>query len=336
MLAQTTVVIATLAILSGTPHGTSDRTSKMYDLRDLATVLPGDAGGAGGAGDRTPGGAHRLFAETFGSAVDSDGTPHTMPILSGVPLLEAYFRSRSAFPQPASDDANSSPTDRLVGKLANLLSLMPEELVENVYFIDGDDESHQRFADAIEKMKALHQDRVQVEVSCYEVAASEAPGIGEESKPADKPTVGGTTVGPRHSLARIEATRSVSYIADWSPVVGDAAVGFDPTIGSVTDGAAFGVRVGAGKEKIRVGVQGVVAKAEISTVRTQSEQTMGAGQVALSPGGALVAIGLPHVERRVIDTDVAISLNRATVVATAPGFSEGTRLVVAVTVKLAE
>jgi hypothetical protein len=270
------------------------------------------------------------------TAANSNGTSFAIPILSGVAILEPSFRATSAFGEPEAEPTAPSPTDRLVCKLANLLSLAPEELVENVYFIDGEDESHAQFSRAIEQVRALYQDRVQVAVTCYEVASTEQPSIGDAASPGEKPAIDGATVCRRRSPARIEATRSVSFIADWTPVVGDASVGIDPTIGTVTDGAAFSVLVGSGNEKARVGIQGVVAKVDVTSSNVQPDRATAAAQAASAPSGNTIVIGVPKVERRVFDTEVSVPLNRPTIVATGPGFTEGTRLVVAVTVKNVE
>lgn len=54
-------------------------------------------------------------------------------------------------------------------------------------------------------------------------------------------TVGSGGNGDEHSLAWIEIGTQEAFVADLTPVVGDSAVGFDPTIGVVTEGVVLRV-----------------------------------------------------------------------------------------------
>ncbi len=338
MSIRTSLLVASLLV--ATPAlASSDLVSKMYDLRDLSALLPSMT-------------SHAASGSSDPFAAGGFGAPRSarkIPILGDLPILGQTFTIADPAgdasgttgmglstdpinPNPSSDE---SPTDVLVAKLCNLVSLSNEELVENVYFIEGEEANHKRFADAIESVRGLFQDRIQIEVTCLEVDAAQSPNVGDPAPTGTNPGVTAKTVTIRKSQARVQATRSVTYISRWTPIVGDNSVGLEPGTSTATDGVVLDVRVAGGKDKQRVSVQGAISKVEITNIQVPSDQTIGAN-TSLSPGGPLVTIGLPRTDRRVIDTDVSIELKRPTVVACVPGFKEGKQIVVVVTLKNVE
>jgi hypothetical protein len=334
-LRHSIIAVSALVFVGAPALASMEPVSKMYDLRDLAALLPPAA----------PSPQARASTDPLTSV-----SVRKVPILGDLPLLSPMFivkeadqpaapqteiilPSVSPVPNAGPDDA---PTDLLVGKLCNLLSLQSEELVENVYFIEGEEANQAKFSEAIERVRALYLDRVQIEVSCYEVDAASAPNIGDAAPKSDKPAISAKAVAIRKTLTPVQATRTVSYVSRWTPIVGDSAVGLEPGTSTVTDGLALGIRVTGEGDSARVGIQGAITKAEIASVQVPADQAMAGANVALSPGGPLVTIGLPRIDRRSIATDVTIKMNQPTVVACVPGFKEGKQVVVAVKVKAVE
>jgi hypothetical protein len=280
--------------------------SRMYDLRDLAAVLPGE-----------------------------EQPPATkVPILSDLPLLGAMFRSEAPAVDPVVEDpTRNSPTDRLVQKLTSLLSMASEELVENVYFVDGEEAAQARFAEAIQRVQQMYEDRVVIEVTCAAYDASTGVVVGQRAPAPSEGAVVSKVVAPRRGTARVQATRAVSYVARWTPIVGDSSVGLEPGVASVTDGVVLDVRVSGDEGSPRVSVRGVISKADIELTSSPSEQAMRGREANASAAGAVLTIGLPRVERRVVESDVQAPRGETTVVAVVPGFEEGKQVVVSVAVR---
>lgn len=280
--------------------------SRMYDLRELAAALP-----------------------------DPDQSSSArVPILSDIPILGSLFRSDAPAPDAKGEttEERESATDRLVLKLSGFLAMSCVELVDNVYFVDGDEPSHTKFAEALSRVQSLYADRVLVETTCKEVDAGVQVKIGEAPPEGGEHAVTSKAVTARRGIARLQATRAVTYVARWTPIVGDGSVGLEPGVASVTDGIALEVRVGGTVDEPRVGVRGVISNAQIESVKVPGEQAMTGDKATIIPGG-LLDIGLPRIERRVVDSEVSAPHGRAAVVAVVPAFEEGKQIVVSVSVK---
>jgi hypothetical protein len=332
------LAVLAVTVVTSNPAAAQDRFSRMYDLRDLAAALPPDAGSSGQSG----------AALTLG--VQPGGAPgefHAVPVLSDIPLISHFFATPAggdplpetdrlaAAPAPQTDPALESATDRLVAKLCGVLMMSMEELVENVYFIDGEANAHEKLADAFAQVESLYENRVEIEVTCYVIEGGEAPALGASPPQGVQPAMSSKVVAARRSTALVRVTRSVTYVSRWTPIVGEGAVGLEPGTSSVTDGLVLAVRVSGGGDRPRVSVQGAVSKAEIETVPVPSERAMSGRDTTLSAAGANLTIGLPLIERRVIESDVTLAMDRATVVATVPGFGENRQIAIAVRIKTA-
>lgn len=326
------VVVATCAVATLAAAAWAERSIKMYDLRDVAAVLP--------ARDIAVANPQESSVALLSPGKLATGMmTHDVPILSDIPIVGMSFRKPGVESAPLADqhppagEPAGSPTQRLVGNACGALGATATEIVQDVYIIEAEDFEHAQLAEIFENVRALYKDRVEITVSVYEVDSAKSPAIGAASTLGDGAAMTARTVAARKSAVPVIATRDLTYISRLSPIVGDSAVGLEPGTSQVTDGLTLVVRVTGTEEQPRASLSGMISKTQIEQSTVPADQAMAAASVTLSPGGPLLAIGLPRTERRSLRSDVGLEPGRPVVACVTPSFAPGKSLVVTLGVR---
>ncbi|MCB9845357.1 MAG: hypothetical protein H6811_05165 [Phycisphaeraceae bacterium] len=218
--------------------------------------------------------------------------------------------------------------ERLAEGLAKLLNVRHAALAPEVHAVEGSSAQQQAFEDALEQLRAMHSTRYLIDVSLLESSATEAPSVGDTAE-----------FGPRtlrqsirgRTPAELTATRTVSYVARWTPIVSDSAVGYESQIAEVTDGLRASLTIG---EPTSTGVA-VTLSGEVSLARIVDRKEP-LVETAANPFGGGLTIGLPEIRRRSLNAAVSVPMDRATVVCVVEGFEPGTSISVALRLRQAQ
>ncbi|MBL8999917.1 MAG: hypothetical protein JNK25_02130 [Phycisphaerae bacterium] len=281
------------------PDASDDRVLRVYDLRDLASALPP--------------------RRRTGLSV---GEPALLLRHPGEGGESPFVPDGKATPGP------TSPIDVLVSQLLPPLSLMGDSIADGVFLISGEKSGHEQFVQLLESVRAVYTSTCTVEISVVVVPSSGAvPALGSAHVPGsgDKVfrRVGGTV--PRKVGTALESTDAISFLAAWTPVVGQNAMGYDAQTALVKEGLSVTVTPGAesgGGTSLRV--TGAVCAVSDDSI---ASPLMGAG-----PQGSL-HIGLPTIRTRDIVVTTSVPTGRPTVVGVLSGFSPDETIVLVATVK---
>lgn len=211
--------------------------------------------------------------------------------------------------------------DDLVGTvMGQYIGVGHSELLDGVYVVEG---TQSQLAEVDEMMRgfrsALGRAYV-VRVECRVYPQEVDIPLGRP------PSEGGGviqwfdgTVGARRECP-IQLTTTQTFINEWSPVVSDSAVGYDPQADTVTSGLAATVLIGEQNE-------GMVRARLVGTLQ---EVSLDERMVEMS--GAVLPFSAPTVVHRAILADATISMGESVVVQVMPGFDPGTTMAVVIRV----
>lgn len=289
----------------------ADPTLRLYDVRDLASVLPArDAAG--------------LPAPELGVKVNVD---EREKIALRFAQMAAQRRMERSPEKPV--EAESAVDDYML-KLCGALSLVGSKLADGVFSIEGEAAQHEQLTRLIQETFNLYKGRYEADISCYSAKAAEAPAIG--AAPGEQPA----QLRARTTLARrvpvlIEATESVSYVDDWTPVVSEQVVGFDPQTAVMEKGLRLTLTIGGTDAAGAQGKDQPVSFrlcGNIADIKVEDREIPG-----MSSGPPNAFLSLPHASVRSVNAEMNLVPGKPVVVAVVPGFALGEVIVVSATVR---
>lgn len=208
-------------------------------------------------------------------------------------------------------------TDLVLG-LGRSLELRAEPLADGVFTVIGEEGAQSEFISLLEQVRKLYRGQYEVEIACYSAAAP--PEIGTAAK-LDSASIRVRQAVSRRQETRIEAARTILYIAKWQPVVADNSVAYDAQTERMTAGLQVRILVGAGPDlgdSVDVRIRG-----EVSDV-SMKELTV----PLLGDGKNGLPVQLPTLTMRTINADGRIG-REPRVIGVVPGLKEGEVLVIA-------
>lgn len=222
-------------------------------------------------------------------------------------------------------DTGANEPEVVLNELMDRLSMAVDMsydtmLFDTIFIVDGTEESHAAFRSYLDQIEALYSRRFEVDVVCFIAGSENAPGIGTQV------TLSGLNILFRARQVaisgqptRFASTTEFSFVQESVPVVGAHTLGYDPTIGTASDGVDLKVTVGpapGGASGHEVQVRGAVREVRI--------EDGGTGQSKLD---------LPVRTERMVNSSIVLSKQRATVVAVVDGMATGETIVVSVAVR---
>lgn len=273
-----------------------DRVLRVYDLREFGALLPGT----------------REYRPALGQATSSSVER------GGVP---GPFEGEKPGAAPA------TPVDSLVYQLCSSLSIVGERIAEGVYLVSGEREGQERFSQLIENVREVYTSTSVVEITAIATPTPGAPPPGAAYTPGatDRVLRRISASVPRRVESRLDNVDSTTFVADWTPVVADHSVGYDPLTANVREGLSVLVTPGAeGGAGVPLRIAGAISATSLVVYSTP---LMGS-----SPEGSLT-LGLPLVQSRDIAVMTVIPAGKATIVATATGFDDDETILIVATVK---
>ena len=265
----------------------------VYDVRDLATMLSPEEGAAG------------------------------VPMLKDVPLIGNLFR-RGA-PGGAGETSAEQPTTKrsVINSLAEASSMIIQTISPGILAATGTKDQHDLFQRLITQLRTVDSGSFEIEITVSKAQGEQAPAIGQPfNATGDVERVKQAIRGRAEAL--IHATESIAYISEWVPVVGNSSVGYQPQTKEVVSGLRLVASVSpatAGRVDLRI--SGTLDRADVKTTKNAvvapGNAAVGAGQGVPSDLG----IGLPTVQSRSIQCELAVPFEQAIVIAVATGFDSG-------------
>lgn len=218
-LARTMPLLALLTTLAATPvaHAQADSTPwKLYDMRDLMTVIP---------------------------------PPKVNMQASQRAMLESLLQPVT--PESASSGEASGRVDQLMDRLCGALGLEYTQFLVGVYGIEAQEAEHTQIVELLEEVRALYATRYEVEVFWYAVPAAQVPSAGEEAKPTD-PVHRHRLVVSRRTPTPLTQVSLHTYVAGLQPVVAQSSAAYDVETRTAADGLQATILVGIGEEDLNV------------------------------------------------------------------------------------
>ncbi len=240
----------------------------------------------------------------------------------------------ASLPASAGGGLGASAIDVLVPTLAQATGASARPVLAGVYAVAGSPEAHAALESMLRAVRELYSETYQVEIRAVSVAADRAPAVGAAAEAGAlgemEAVARGSASVVRRAATTVASERRMTYIADWSPVVGNNAVGYDPQTSEVEEGMHVTVVVGAGAGERGQGAEGTAG--EVVQVRgtiTRVEMEYESAPLVGMEGGNL-RVGLPRVEERAVESVLRAPLGTPTVVAVVDGFDEGESVIVLV------
>ncbi len=302
--------LAALASFAAIWSAAAQTSYRIYDLRDLDALAPAPP------------------------SVPAPPPPPAPPRPFGLGASEPVAASGAApdsAPQPEEQMAFS---DHLLSCLhQGLLSLGGAEystVAAGVFLVEAEEEAHTKLTALLEQVRALFGERYLVELTGSIVPAAEAPAPGQ---PAKEPLFSDVrrywrqqVVVARRTPTAVEAVREHTYVSSLDPALAEGVVGYEPVIGTATEGVRMRITVGAGAES-----------AADTTLNLDGQLTAVDLSHEAGPHGAAQSAGwmvqLPVVIRRTVRTAVRISFDQPTVVAVSGGFERDEVIVITAALK---
>jgi len=206
----------------------------------------------------------------------------------------------------------------LFEELQGVVGFTAWRLFDGVYAVVADEQAHEQFTAMLDQIRRLYAERLQIEVSCYRVPASQQPSVGDEA-PEGPPLFRQQFVAPRRAPVRISRLRERTYVTELAPQVAESAVGYDARVATAEEGIVLWVLVGAGPDD-----------PEVAAVSLAGEFRQLADQRASGALTADLKLDLPALEVVRVHSTANVPWGRRTVVCTVSGFSDSEMLLVAV------
>lgn len=289
----------------------ADPTLRLYDLRDLASVLPSEQ-------------PSFLPTPELGVKVNIEEREKILLRFAQVADPRRFERKASGDPEPG------SAVDDFMHKLCGALSVGSTKLAEGVYTVEGEANQHEQLTRLIQDTFNLYRGSYEADIVCYTAKASDTPAVG--GSPGEHLALyRARTTMARRVPALLEAIERVSYIEDWTPVVSGQVVGFDPQTAVMEKGVRLAVIVGGADapdadnedRPILIRLSG-----NIADIKVQEREIPGVGD-----GPPAAFLSLPGASVRSVKAEMNLVPGKPTVVAVVPGFAPGEVIVVSAAVR---
>lgn len=231
----------------------------------------------------------------------------------------------SVIPAPPTRTPTMMVTDLVMG-LGRSLQLKAEPLADGVFTVIGEDNSQAEFIQLLEQVRNLYRGQYELELACYGVPVASPPEIGAAAG-VDGAPIRVRTAVTRRVETKVEASRTVTAIIKWSPVVADNSVGYDAQTENLVVGLMASVLVGAGPDGDAPFSIDVRIRGEVSDVQLKELMVPLQGD---AKGG--LPVQLPSLSKRTINADTRVG-TQPRVVGVVPGLKDGELLVIAASVK---
>lgn len=256
----------------------------------------------------------------------SKATAQPLGELHDAQVMRRVYDLRHLTPILSERESFELVADTLFGQIAHSTDFFP--LLSDIFIVDATNAEHGQVDEAIRTLQALHTEGYIVRVELIEGGIGETARVGrprpEWSQTATIAVV--EQFALRTAPTTIADTNQIDYIAQWSPVVSDNAVGYDPQIRSIEDGLSGTLTVGVGSAApghVNVQLQGGVRTADL--VET----------VASAPGAGVICelpVFMARASTRVIDLRASIPFGQPTVIGVLRGFGLEAQIAVVVEV----
>jgi len=215
------------------------------------------------------------------------------------------------------------PAEQVMMRLASALQVSMTPLADGIFAITGSEDQHDVLARLIEDLRSVQGTAYELDLTLYPVASESAPALG--SKAAVTPEALRARQAVRTgSSTRIAAARRTTIISDWSPVVSDSTLGFDPQTSELEDGLIVEASLGSSRQG-----EGIMLHLTGAMTRLNVQET----PIFVLDRERPLSIGLPKTETRSLAADLRLKVGELTVIAVAPGFESGQSLVLAAAVR---
>lgn len=213
----------------------------------------------------------------------------------------------------------------LMDRICGALNVPCTRLVDGVYGIEAEENSHAHLQSMLEGLRDLHRERYAVELVLFKSSADEAPGIGDETKPINCMHRQRTVIA-RRTPTRVAIVSEKTYQSGITPVVATGVVGYAPEATRVDDGLAVTLVVGADAE---------TADGTSIKVSGDLRQVTWPDEAAAPKTTDASAMPLQHplVSVRSVQSHLQIKYGKLIVLGVAAGFEEGKCFVLAASVR---
>jgi hypothetical protein len=311
MIGGAVLALVALAPTARAQSASQEEVLRIYDVRDLAAILPDDVDAPSGR-SRSGGRGQSVFGARGGAGGAGGG---------GGGAGGGGGGGGSLFGDPR----DPVPAHRLVDRLCTAIGLEYEPLLRGIVSAQGTIARHDQLAEQLREVRRLFTERYEVELACFSVSASSAPELGAPINELE-PDLFSRQVIVRRQPTTIRSVTSHTYLADLVVVTGDSAVGYQPQSRMLDDGLTLELLIGAGDEDERA--TPLEASGELTRVAFSRSPVELPGRPDSPP-----AVELPSVDRRTIQTAVSIEYDKLVTIAVLPGFESGTAVVVAARVR---
>lgn len=169
-------------------------------------------------------------------------------------------------------DVSDLPADADMGAFAALMSIQLKKLTPTLVVVSAPADQQEQFRAALEQIRTLTPESVVVSATLHRVKDASALRVGQPAGDAMQASSAARRVeltGARRTELAMNSTESTTFIEDVTPVVGNNAAAFDPTIGNASSGLSLSVRVGDSVEgRSPVSVTGSFTQAILDARKT--------------------------------------------------------------------
>lgn len=221
---------------------------------------------------------------------------------------------------------SNSRLEMIVGRLGDSMSLGYEWLDDGLLIVEGSNDRLASFGAMLDQLRALYDQTYTVELQAVVVPVGDVPALGGPWSTDATPMHLMRQTVTRRVGTRLVSEQRQSFLADFTPVVGDQSVGFDPKVNEAISGLAVWVIVGAGQEDSSTPVTLVGSIIQTSVSRFDP------GPGASSTLPEMPGLELASVQERAFSGAHRVAFGEPTMVAVLDGHQEGEAIVVQVTV----
>lgn len=216
--------------------------------------------------------------------------------------------------------------DGIVMSLCSAMGIGATAISDGVYSITTTPALHDEFTKAVNSLRALRGQSLDVTMVAYKVDQASAPTAGQAATPSAEAQRSSQAIR-EHGAGVLSAGTKVSVVTRWQPVVGQQAVGYESQVESFDMGLDAVVKVG----NVRDGKIGVSFNANLKDLKLTEVQVPNEGD-----GPKNLSVTLPSVRSRAVSSELSVTLDQLTVIAVVPDFDASKSMVFALKVRAIE
>jgi len=275
------------------------------------------------AAPREAAGSAHADGEIVVRLIDARDVGLLLPAPEPAPLPKPDGGGQSPFDGQGAP-ARPSPLMMMVGRMAGALGVNPEEISPGLFVVSGESGAIDQLQSMLGAVRDSMSKEYELAVWVQRVPSSQTPAIGTGFRTETAANQWSAHVR-RRAVTPVSMVQRSDYVAHWTPIVGNSAVGYEAAVEATMSGVELRAIVGAGPdgEGTALFLQGELREDERRTVISPlSEQSDVRAQV----------IELPTIRvcRVAIDTRAGVEPR---VVGVYPGFNKDTSLVISAAVR---